>query len=229
MSDWTRTDFDVRRLAPEETREAAGLHERELPHEFLTRFGTKFLARYYRAFVESPDAVALAAVDARSGELEGVLISTLDTRAHYSNLVRLYGPALARAVGLQALRHPSLARDLLKTRLLRYARGIVRSLAKSPKSTQTDDESPESPAERVGFLTYVAVSGESRGRGIGGALLAAYERMAREANLDRLELVTMTDERGAGPFYIRAGWTYAGERVSRSGERYALYIRFLED
>ncbi len=229
MSDWTRTDFEVRQLAPEETREAASLHERELPHEFLTRFGAAFLARYYGAFAESPDAVALAAVDPRSGDLEGVLIATFDTRAHYSNLVRLHGSALARHVALQALRHPSLARDLIKTRLLRYARGILRSLNKGSKSTEKQDASPEPPAERVGFLTYVAVSGEHRGRGIGGALLEAYERMAREAKLDRLELVTTPDERGAGPFYLRAGWTYAGERVSRSGERYALYIRVLDN
>lgn len=229
MSDWTRTDFEVRQLAPEEIREAASLHERELPHEFLTRFGTAFLARYYGAFAESPDAVALAAVDTRSGDLEGILIATFDTRAHYSNLVRLHGTALARNATLQALCHPSLARDLIKTRLLRYARGILRSLNKGSKSTEKQDASPEPPAERVGFLTYVAVSREHRGRGIGGALLEAYERMAREAKLDRLELVTTPNERGAGPFYLRAGWTYAGERVSRSGERYALYIRVLDN
>ena len=227
MSDWTMTEFEVRQLAPEETREAASLHERELPHEFLTRFGTSFLARYYGAFAESPDAVALAAVDTRSGDLKGVLIATFDTRAHYSNLVRLHGATLARHAAFQALRHPSLARDLIKTRFLRYARGILRSLTRG--SQRNENTSQDSPAERVGFLTYVAVDGEHRGRGIGGALLAAYERMAREAELDRMELVTTADDRGAGPFYLRVGWTYAGERVSRSGERYALYIRFLDD
>jgi GNAT superfamily N-acetyltransferase len=86
---------------------------------------------------------------------------------------------------------------------------------------------PEPSTEQVGFLTYVAVDVERRGRGIGGALLSAYEGLAREAGLDRLELVTVLGERGAGPFYDRMGWAYAGERVSRSGERYALYVRYL--
>ena len=226
MSDWTRTTFDVRPLAAGEAREAARLHGRELPHEFLTRLGESFLAGYYRAFVGSPHAVALAV--SRSEGLEGVLIATFDTRAHYAYLVRRHGAALAWRVAGQALRHPSLARDLLRTRLLRYARGILRSLARSPRPANepTVEPTTEPRAERVGFLTYVAVAAERRGCGVGGALLAAYEALACEAGLDRLELVTVPGERGAGVFYERLGWTPAGERVSRSGERYALYIRY---
>lgn len=223
MSDWTRTSFDVRSLASDKTREAARLHGRELPHEFLTRFGTAFLDRYYRAFVESPHAAALVVVEPRSGRVDGVLTATFDTRAHYACLVRRHGAALAWHAILQALRHPSLARDLLRTRLWRYGRGILRSLGRP-----SEKPSVEPPAERVGFLTCVAVAAKRRGRGIGGALLVTYEELARKAGLDRLELVTVLDERGAGPFYTRKGWKFSGERVSRSGERYALYIRYLK-
>lgn len=226
MSERIWINFDVRPLAPGETREAARLHGRELPHEFLMRFGTAFLDRYYRAFVESPHAAALVVVEPRSGRVDGVLIATFDTRAHYACLVRRHGAALAWHAGLQALRHPSLARDLLRTRLWRYGRGILRNLARS--SEKSSAVPVKTPAERVGFLTYVAVAAERRGRGIGGALVAAYEGLAREAGLERLELVTAPDERGAGSFYARMGWKFAGERVSRSGERYALYIRYLK-
>ena len=225
MEKWTPTTCGVRPLAPGETREAAILHGYELPHEFLTRFGTTFLARYYGAFVESPYAVALTVAEPRSGRLEGVLIATFDTRAHYARLVRRHGAKLAWYIGLQALQHPALARDLLRTRLWRYGRGILRSFTRS--SRPSEKLLAESPPERVGFLTYVAVTEERRGHGIGGALLAVYEQQAREAGLDRLELVTVSGERGAGPFYFRAGWKHAGERVSRSDERYALYIRYL--
>ncbi len=210
---------EVRKLAPGETDAAARLHLRELPHEFLTRLGRGFLARYYLAFAESPHAVALAAASDRDG-LEGILIGTLDTRAHYSLLLRRHGFALAAQAALRALRHPSLALELLRTRSSRYLRGILRYL-------RPGEEAREETSERVGFMAFIAVARELRGRGTGGALLKAYERLAREGGLDRLELVTLPDERGAGPFYKRMGWEYSGERVSRSGERYALYVRRL--
>lgn len=224
MSERTGTPFEVRPLAPEELRDAAWLHARELPHEFLTHFGPAFLARYYRAFVESPHAVALAVADPVGGHLDGVLIATFDTRAHYACLVRRHGFALAWHAAARSLRRPGLARDLIQTRMLRYVRGILRSFESSSKKSSS---SSGDSSERVGFLVYVAVDAKRRGRGIGGALLAAYETLAREAGLERLDLVTALGERGAGPFYIKAGWTPAGERVSASGERYALYTREL--
>lgn len=84
-----KLEADVRPMAPDETVQTALLHTRELPHEFLTRFGPEFLYRYYRAFIESPYAVALVAgVDGepeRSGgqRVDGVLLGTFDTGAHY--------------------------------------------------------------------------------------------------------------------------------------------------
>ena len=80
-------------------------------------------------------------------------------------------------------------------------------------------------AERVGIISYVMVDGGRRGSGIGASLVAAYEKRAASAGLDRLELVTHPEPRGAGPFYSRIGWEYAGERTSESGERFALYTR----
>lgn len=215
MFEGARTRSEVRSLALEELREAAWLHTRELPHEFLSRFGSGFLTRYYRAFLESPHAVALAVPDSRSGRLEGVLISTFDTPAHYAYLVKSHGFALAGHAALRALLYPGLARDLLKTRLRRYLRGILRSV-RSPEPKEISEE-------RVGFLTYVAVAEDRRGLGVGGSLVNSYAEMAREVGLDRLELVTLPDELGAGPFYTRLGWTHAGERTSRSGERYEFY------
>lgn len=217
----TYTSYEARPLAPGELREAARLHVRELPHEFLTRFGPGFIARYYRAFVESPHATALAVTDPDTRRPGGVLLGTFDTGAHYAFLVRRHGVALAGHATLQAMRDPALARDLLKTRLHRYLRGIFRSVGFEKES--------EPASDRVGFMAYIAVAGDRRSRGMGGALIRAYEDLARRRGLDRLELVTLPDERGAGPFYSRAGWTHEGERTSRSGERYALYARVLHD
>lgn len=221
MKRGTYTAHETRPLAPGEARAAAELHVRELPHEFLTRFGPGFIGRYYRAFVESPHAAALAVTDPDTERLGGVLLGTFDTGAHYAFLVRRHGVALAGHAALQALGHPALARDLIRTRLHRYLRGIFRSV--------NFERRPEGAPERVGFMAYIAVAGDRRSRGMGGALIEAYEDLARNRGLDRLELVTLPDERGAGPFYSRAGWVHESEITSRSGETYALYSRSLRD
>ena len=229
----------MRPLTREELREAAwlhtrelphGLHTRELPHEFLTRFGPGFLARYYRAFVESPHATALAVSaepDAVANRLDGVLLATFDTLAHYALLVRRHGLALAGHAALRALRSPGFARDLLRTRLLRYARGIGRGLSRHFARSAGSEERRDTSTERVGFMTYVAVAADRRGRGIGGSLLGAYEEQAREAGLERLDLVIFPDERGAGPFYSRIGWTFAEEIVCHGAAPSELYTRSL--
>lgn len=221
------SEVEVRRMTRRQTREAALLHTRELPHEFLTRFGPDFLSSYYRAFVDSPHAVALAASADGERSLDGVLIGTFDTGAHYSHLVRRHGPRLAFGALRQALRRPALATDILRTRLRRYCRGILRSLRHAASESKKDALHRE--LERVGFVAYVAVDERRRGHGIGGRLFEAYEELAREAGLQRLELVTLPDERGAAPFFDKLGYRREGEITSRSGERYAFYTRSLKE
>ena len=160
------------------------------------------------------------------GRLHGVLIGTFDTGAHYSYLVRRHGVRLALRTLLQAGKSPRLAVELLRTRLLRYIRGILRSLGYAMGVSRRDAAEPN--VETVGFLAYVAVDGGRRGHGIGGRLFGTYEELAREAGLRRLELVTFPDERGAAPFFDRMGWDREGEITSRSGERYAFFTRRLD-
>lgn len=234
MSGGMKLEVEVRAMAPGETSEAALLHERELPHEFLTRFGAGFLSCYYQAFIQSPHAVALVASTTGKGDTEsvggakapdGVLIGTFDTKAHYSYLVRRHGMRLALSTLRQAGKSPRLAVELVRTRLLRYLRGIFRSLG---YVAGTKKEEVGRDGGRVGFLAYVAVDNGLRGQGIGGRLFEAYEELASEAGLRRLELVTLPDERGAAPFFERMGWEREGEITSRSGERYAFFTRHLD-
>ncbi len=153
-----------------------------------------------------------------------MLIGTFDTGAHYSYLVRRHGPGLALSTLRRSVGRPGLALELLRTRLLRYLRGILRSLGYAAGGKQ---DAAVRDGERVGFLAYVAVDHGLRGRGVGGRLFETYEELARKAGLDRLELVTLPDERGAAPFFESMGWERKGEITSRSGERYAFFSRDL--
>ncbi len=214
----------TRLFAPPDVADTPGLHARGLPHDFVTRFGERFLARYHLAFAQSPYGTAIVADDHETGRVVGILLGTLDTPAHYGFLVRSHGMGLAMRAMAQAIRHPSLGKDLAKSRAGRYARGIARSVFRGRRKR------PEKGGwDRTGFLAHLVVEEEYRGCGVGSSLVAAYQARARDAGLQRLELATLPDERGAGPFYERLGWEYEGERVSRSGERFALYARLLEE
>jgi GNAT superfamily N-acetyltransferase len=215
----------IRLFAPPDAHATAAAHARGLSHDFVTRFGEGFLAAYHRAFAASPHGAVIVADDRRTGRAVGALLGTFDTPAHYGFLVRRHGAGLAVLAASRALRDPSLAVDLARSRAGRYARGIGRAIfqghSKTPKKRGEADQS--------GFLAHLVVEREYRGRGVGASLVAAYETQARNIGLRRLELATLPDERGAGPFYERLGWEYGGERVSKSGERFALYAHALAE
>lgn len=215
----------VRFFTHHDVARTAALHAHELSGDFITRFGRNFLRSYHLAFAQSPYAVVAVADDCATGQVVGALFGTLDTRAHYDCLVRRHGPELALRITARSVRDPGLAWGLLRSRAKRYVRGVARSLFSRNRTGASEDVA----VERAGLLAHVMVDGDYRQRGIGAALVAAYEMRARTAGLKRLELVTFPDERGAGPFYERIGWKYGGERVSRSSERFALYYRFLTD
>ena len=218
-------EVGVRFFTYHDAARTAALHLRELPGDFITRFGESFLRSYHLAFAQSPHAVVTIADDHTTGRVVGALFGTLDTRAHYDFLVRRHGPELALRIAARSVRDPGLARDLLRSRAKRYVRGVARSLFSGKRAGASEGGA----MERVGLLAHVMVDSDYRQRGIGATLVSAYEKRARAAGLERLELVTFPDERGAGPFYERLGWKYGGERISRSGEHFALYYRLLAD
>lgn len=215
----------IRQFAPPDVLQTSALHLRALPDDFVTRFGQRFLSRYHLAFAESPHATVIVASDYATGHTVGALLGTLDTPAHYGWLVRHHGAGLAVRAAIRATRDPKLGADLVRTRAARYIRGIARSFVPDKHSGKRE----KSRDDDVGLLAHVMVAGDQRGRGIGSSLVAAYENRARHAGLKRLELATLPDSRGAGPFYEKIGWEYGGDRISQSGERFALYYRGLSE
>lgn len=222
----------VRPLRPTDLPNAVTLHLQELESQFVARFGPRFLRRYYRAYLDSPYGLALAAVAGdpevpapADGAVLGVLLGAVNPRAHYAHLVRHDGPALAGRMALGALARPPLAAELLRTRGWRYARGTVRLLAnrRGPGSPRGRGPSaPESPAgpASCGEVTVVVVSPQARGRGVGRALLDAAAAAAWLGGAARLELVTLAGEGSAAAFYERLGWQRAAGVVEHAGERY---------
>jgi predicted N-acetyltransferase YhbS len=222
----------VRRLVPADARASSRLHREVLDMEFLSRCGPAFLRTYHRAWMASPDGLALAAVD-DDGTVIGVVLGALRPAAHYRAMVRRHGLALAARLLAAAVTRPALARELVSTRLLRYLRGLGRmavSVLRRRRSRPDEapgpapDADPQEPASSltVGEVTHVMVSADARGTGAGRALMEATHRFAAEAGLDELVLVTPPGL-PAGAFYEHLGWKRDGTLESRSGEP---FVRF---
>lgn len=213
----------VRDLDGRDVENSAGLHAGVLDMEFIVRLGPSFLRCYHRAWIDSPVALALAADDS-SGRLAGVLLGSLDPAVQVSSMLRRHGPALALHICLAASSRPRLAANLVRTRLVRYARGLARFAVASarPRRKEATRGAGGGVFGGSGEVTHLFVDPSRRGEGVGRALLDEAARRARAAGLVELELVTPPDL-AARRFYERVGWQETGELTSRSGE---VFIRY---
>ncbi len=225
----------VRALVPSDAPASSAIHLDVLDMEFLARCGPGFLRAYHRAWMDSPAGLALAAVD-EDGTLAGVLLGALDPAVHFKAMVRRHGPGLAGWLLIGAATRPSLAWELLTTRLLRYLRGVARmargALPRRRRPTGPSPAPPSppgadralgtDPARAVGEVTHVMVRPDSQGSGAGRALLEAAREAGARAGLDELVLVTPPDMT-AGDFYEHLGWRQDGSLTSRSGESFVRY------
>lgn len=213
--------IEIRPLSRSDLRSAITLHQSQLASEFISRFGNRFLKRYYQAFADSPYASALVAVETKTDEVVGALLGTIRASAHYRYMTHRCGWHLASLVVLQTIRHPSLALDVYRTRAKRYLAGLFHTLdIGSRDSAYANSVS----LERVGDLTHLVVDTTRRSQGIGTQLVQAYEFLAWQADVERIDLVTLPRQLGgAGDFYERLGFLCVGTQVSKSGEPFLLY------
>jgi|GEM_PF-1155648 len=208
--------FDVRRLGASDLKASAQLHQEVLAAEFVARAGERFLRLYHRAWCESPYGLSLAATGPR-GELLGVLLGSLQPGAHYRYIAKRHGLGLVvRLIG-HSVANPSFAWELLKTRAVRYALGALRLLARRRGPTC-------GPVAEVkeGEVAHLMVAPGARGAGVGRALVQEALRLAEEAGLGQVVLVTLPEDASNG-FYLHLGWEPYGEVTSRSGEHFTRF------
>lgn len=209
--------FSLRSMQTGDLDQVARLHEVSLDYGFFGRLGNGFLRVYYETFISSPCARAFVG-EFEDGSSAGMIVGTIDNEHHYQWLLRRRGAALAIS-GLRALlRRPRLLAWFLRSRVPRYVRAVTRRLL-----PQSHRPSSTLQPERVGVLSHVAVSPTHRSSGLGAALVKRFVAEAEESSMDRVLLVTLTGEEGAGRFYERLGWEHLGDKVDHDGRRVATY------
>ncbi|PTL60818.1 hypothetical protein C7Y72_11870 [Paraconexibacter algicola] len=195
-------------LESSEAEFCASLHAAALSHGFFVTLGDRFLSQYYRAFADSPHAVAMVAtVD---GHPVGYLVGCVRARAHRQWVLKNRGVRLATSAAAALSVRPALAVRFARTRLRRYREALRRTPTAPSGGTQTI-------ARDVAVLSHVAVLEGARHTGAGTLLVAAFEEAAREAGTSVAFLTTLVGAEGAGPFYERCGWRGGPSHLTPDG------------
>lgn len=210
---------EVRPLEVSEAFATAAMHERELPDGFFAQLGVPFLRAYHCSFVESPHAIAVTA--GRNGEVEGFLLGVLAPGPHGAYVLRRWGYRLAGRAALALLLRPRLLALFLRTRVLRYARGMWRRRRASP------DASPAATGQWA-VLSHVAVGEAHRGAGAGAALVQQLHERVETVGATGVVLLTAVDGPGTA-FYRRLGYVEEGEVVGADGQQWLRYRWRVQD
>jgi dTDP-4-amino-4,6-dideoxygalactose transaminase/ribosomal protein S18 acetylase RimI-like enzyme len=174
------------------------IHLAAFPGFFLTSLGARFLSVFYRAVIDDPSAVALAAVE--NGRVAGFAVGSLRPRDFYRRLLRRRTLSIALAV---------VTRPHAIARVLRRARN------------RTSGAQPEG-AE----LMSLAVAPADQHRGHGRALLRAFAGRIESAGATRLWLLTDADDNEVVTrFYSSLGFDRARTFTNSEGRRLHEYAK----
>lgn len=219
----------ISRLTPADVRQTSRLQRSLLPYAFFSQLGTTFIRRWHRTFIDSPYGVALVAKD-QCGDIQGFLVASTDQTRHTVDVLHRSKLALAWRGALALALRPRLAVRFLRSRAGRYARrlrgssavrpihptsGVNRSPTPSPESGRGRTAMP-GPFNVVGVIHAIATIDSCRGRGVGKALLAAYDRELIAVETPLVQLVTR-EAGGAADFYRRLGYRQTAQRLDHDG------------
>lgn len=196
----------LRRLRPEDLPFVVDQHLQHFPDGFFARLGRAFLTEYYLSYCTDHSSCAVVATD--GAEPIGYLAGTSDLVGHRRHVISAHGRALTKRAVLALIRNPPLAVSFARTRGMRYLKKLVFRRGRAPAAS--------GPARRSAVLHHVVVVAEYRGRGVGPALIEAFEDDARHAGCHELTLVTQTGG-PAADYYRRSGWTAVGEHRTPDG------------
>ena len=213
-------DDIVRPMVAADMAEVARLHLAHLPHGFFPKLGARFLRRYYRTFLASPHAVALAT--GPPGAPAGVLVGVLRPRPHLEWVVRHQGLRLGLAGIAALLVRPRLLGGFIRRRLPHYLKALRSVLRSRRRESDGASASPDQPA---GVLSHIVVAPTTQRAGSGALLVEALLAEARRAGLDRVRATTLGGPGGATGFYDRTGWQRRSETRNWDGETIVLYER----
>lgn len=218
-------------MAPADVPGAVALHQRGLANELVARLGTRTLGHYHRAYLSSPAGLALVARSEVPGEVLGFLLGAVDPPAHYRYVVSSTGSRLALATAMHAATHPPLAWELLRTRALRWARGVLRIVARRTATGHTTTGTTTGRTTTGRPTTGTATEGVAAPAGATSA--AAEPRTSSTSSPEQVPTAEVThvvvDERQRGRGIGRALLEAAVHQAAAGGAARAELVTPLDD
>jgi SAM-dependent methyltransferase/ribosomal protein S18 acetylase RimI-like enzyme len=191
----------------------AQIHARGYRDSVLADLGERFLRQFYLAFMDGPQFCVLVA--ARDGRPVGFVSGTEDIGALYRAFGRRL-PLVALRASAAAVRRPQLLRPLA-----RRAPTVGRLLLRA--STRNQVEAPS--ATRRATLVTIAVAPSEKGRGVGTALLRAFEDEMVRRGVRSLKLRVNADNDPATRLYESGGWRAVERAPNADGVMTVSYFR----
>lgn len=220
----TRPGYTIRETRVEDLVVTSRLYVRYLPIGLFPRLGERFVARWERAFLDSPHAVALTVTGtdpAGRERVDGFLLGATDRLRFRQDVLADHRAALLGRGTLALITRPRILTRFLRTRSGPYLRGLFRAPARHGDRTGPGTDGGETVAD----LTAIVISPQLRRTGAGKELVATFLRRCAAAGTPTAELVTAIEPADAMNFYLRTGWTTQQQYVTRDGLRVQCFAR----
>ncbi len=121
--------IEYSQIQPDNIEEIVTHHIAELNDEFLVQFGDDFLKVYYKAWISSPCSYNVVAKD--GSQVVGAMLTAINPPLHYKYIARHHLVNLSVAALKSCLKNLSFLSQLIRTRGIYYAKGILKLIFKT--------------------------------------------------------------------------------------------------
>jgi len=189
--------------------EVVNLHVGAFPGHYLTRLGSGFLSFYYGLILDHPTGIVLVAREREAGTIVGFVAGVVNPPAFYAALAT-HRMRISKLVIPRVFRSPAgMARLFINWRRVR-------------NSAAAEGQ------ERTAELTSIAVRGDLQGRGVGAALVDAFNARAAGGGANLVSLITDAENNDyAIRFYENLGFITSDYVRNLDGRRMFHFTRVL--
>ena len=181
----------------------AACHMTCFPDVFASRMGIPFLMEFYERYLQDPEGLLLAGVDAQSGLVLGVVCGgRRGIRQEFlKGAIRLFPGRLAYKFIVDSVVRRALWREVLR----RFGIG-------GPDEENGPADAPQLSADRrFALLQVLCVLPFARGGGLAGGLTEAFGKACWSAGYDWMYLDVLPENKRGIAFYRKDGWEIVSE------------------